>query len=239
MSAETEVAPKSRLRRIKDAVDGAVASLVMLGLVWYVLALFLPVFGYVQPLLGINQWGTGTAYALPLIPRSWSPVAGETAPAAARAEKPVAAPVIDADSTPAAQDLRAMSTVSVTLRFVDKPCGLSVPVMGTSGCVSSTEPTTIYLSTGAASQDAETVRPLVAHELGHVYQGLIAPDFLMSNTAVNRAFPKRADAPSHEQLADCMAMYRSGHTTGSYLQTCTPTQLHIAAEVWAGVTPGS
>lgn len=238
-------------RRGRSAFGTIVAALTQCFVAWYALALLMPQFGMVQPMLGIGQYGNGTAYALPLLSNDTlarlrgdaQPVATFPTAAASSTATPDANLVTGPDAPPTTV-LRELTTVPVRIEYKENPCSLASNNLGPNvvfvgGCVTSDRPTVIVLSESSKTMSAEGMRALVAHELGHVYQARLAQDFLESNKAVVAAFDGPSDAPNAEQLADCMSMYRTGRTSGSYVQSCTPHQLAVAAQVWAGVTPGA
>ena len=154
----------------------------------------------------------------------------------------------ETDAVPAAADspvtayLRSLGVDNVEARFVNldqQPCALErrLDDASVTGCVMSNTPTTIYLTPAVEGLSPDRMHPLVAHELAHVYQLALDPNFLQANAAVKAAFPG-TDKP-HEELADCMAFIKTGHTTGVYLQGCTDAQVRVGNEVWAGRVPSS
>jgi hypothetical protein len=204
------------------------------AVIWYAAAVFLPSKGITVPILGIRAYGAGTSEQVPFIPQADATTYGDAIivkPLAGGEKLPTARP----GESFVEEELQRMTNTQISIVFVDNPCHLPVGKNSLVGCVLSNQPTTIFYSKSMKTASGQLVSAMAAHELGHVYQRKLGADFLRNNEAVKAAFPK-TDKPQ-EQLADCMAVYRTGFSTGAYLTFCNSRQLQVAKTVWAGHFP--
>lgn len=202
--------------------------------IWYAFALALPQQGITYPSLGIESYGPGSDQILPLVAAT-----GGEASATIGGNMIVPKDQVTADTYVGTsfveKYLQEMTTIPIGVDFVEKPCGTVVQSNEVMGCVMPSQPTTIFFSESVRQLDGTYGQAMAAHELGHVYQHQLDDYFLRYNPAVEKAFPG-TDHPE-EQLADCMAVYRTGASTNAYLDKCNSEQLDTAGKVWAGIVP--
>lgn len=140
---------------------------------------------------------------------------------------------VDGSTSRAQQLLNEQGVVTAQIVFVDAPCGNQPEERYLNGCVDKNDPSTIYLAKIGADDTAlsdEDLRALVIHEAAHIKQLSLSYDFFSSNPAVVALFPGN-DSPS-EPLADCMTEALLGYQLHTYIESCSPDQLSMAASVW-------
>lgn len=204
------------------------------GIIWYAAAVFLPTKGITLPAIGINNYGTGTADQLPYVPQADSKTYGTSITITPIAEGQDSFPLRPGQPF-IETELQRMWNTKINVVFVKSPCDLPVKKDHYVGCVLPSMPTTIFYSNTLKKAADPMVSAMAAHELAHVYQHKVDPDFLQYNAAVAKAFPNTTKP--HEELADCMAVYRTGLSTNAYIKTCNQTQLQVAETVWEGHVP--
>jgi len=146
--------------------------------------------------------------------------------------------VVAGDDNPVKAYINELGGTEIEVRLVglsDRPCRITETNEETvTGCVVDNTPRAIYFTPSVAQLPPERMRPLVAHELAHIYQLDLADDYLVSNAAVIAAY---GSGQANELMADCMAFIQTGSTTGAYTDTCTPEQIEVGNKVWAGQLP--